>query len=468
MSEEEKEILDLVRRYEDMVDNNIPAWFDSMEWVDIIDYYEDNEQDDRLEQATLRAYKKFPDDEDIVVRMANLYLNKEEYKRAENLIKDYIKEHPSEELRGLLAGVYVESGTHLKKAEQILKELLLEESELDPYYSYLLARIYIEKSKFAQAEKLLRNVVKIHYDDWALMMNYVKCVEDKQVANTVLRTIRSIVNKNPFEDKVWVALAFAYYESYHIDKALEAINYAIAIDSDEETRHALKANIVVALGKDEEYIKESLLAAEYATDKYTYYESIGKAYLNKKDYKNASIYYKKALEHEKFGLELPESNLGLVECYLMQNQITMANRQLDKALAMQYPPSYYLGFAERISSLGFSYISEDILAELTNSDDILISMLATVSLAYIKAETDRLLEGIKLLEDTIKDYNDIDSLYYALLDLSCRDSKYIAYTRKALQYLIAQKGYNKNIRDNFPSLLKNGNYLKCLKELINE
>ena len=186
MSEEEKEILDLVRRYEDMVDNNIPAWFDSMEWVDIIDYYEDNEQDDRLEQATLRAYKKFPDDEDIVVRMANLYLNKEEYKRAENLIKDYIKEHPSEELRGLLAGVYVESGTHLKKAEQILKELLLEESELDPYYSYLLARIYIEKSKFAQAEKLLRNVVKIHYDDWALMMNYVKCVEDKQVANTVL------------------------------------------------------------------------------------------------------------------------------------------------------------------------------------------------------------------------------------------------------------------------------------------
>ena len=174
------------------------------------------------------------------------------------------------------------------------------------------------------------------------------------------------------------------------------------------------------------------------------------------------------MEHEKFGLELPESNLGLVECYLMQNQITMANRQLDKAIAMQYPPSYYLGFAERISSLGFSYISEDILAELTNSDDILISMLATVSLAYIKAETDRLLEGIKLLEDTIKDYNDIDSLYYALLDLSCRDSKYIAYTRKALQYLIAQKGYNKNIRDNFPSLLKNGNYLKCLKELINE
>lgn len=121
MSEEEKEILDLVRRYEDMVDNNIPAWFDSMEWVDIIDYYEDNEQDDRLEQATLRAYKKFPDDEDIVVRMANLYLNKEEYKRAENLIKDYIKEHPSEELRGLLAGVYVESGTHLKKQNKYLR-----------------------------------------------------------------------------------------------------------------------------------------------------------------------------------------------------------------------------------------------------------------------------------------------------------------------------------------------------------
>lgn len=468
MKEEDKEILDLVNRYEKMLSSNEKEWFDSMELADIIDYYEDNEQDDKLEEATIRAYKRFPDDEDIVVRMANLYLNKEEYKRAENLIKDYIKKHPSEELRGLLAGVYVESGTHLRKAEQILKELLLEDSELNPYYSYLLARIYVEKSKFVEAEKLLRNVVKNHYDDWSLMMNYVKCVEDKHVTNIVIRTIRSIVNKNPFEDKVWVALAFAYYESYHIDKALEAINYAIAIDSEDETRHALKANIVVALGKDDEYIQESLLAAEYASDKYTYYESIGKAYLNKKDYKNASTYYKKALDHEQLGIELPESNLGLVECYLMMNQITMANKQLDKAIAMEYPASYYLGFAERISALGFAYISEDIFSELTNSDDILISMLATVSLAYIKAETDRLLEGIKLLEDAIKEFSDIDSLYYALLDLSCRDSKYIAYTRKALQYLIAQKGYNKNIRDNFPSLLKNGNYLKCLKELINE
>lgn len=468
MDEQEKEILDLVKRYENMVNNQKSSWFDSMELVDIIDYYDEKEEDDKLEEVTLRAYKLFPNEEDVVVRMVNLFLSKEDYRKAEKLIKEYTKKHHSEELQGLLAAVYVESNTHLKKAEEILKELLISDSDLDSYYRYLLARIYIGKNKFVDAEKLLRNVVKEHYDDWYLLMNYVKCATDKQMTATVFKVIRGILNKHPFEDRVWVALSIAYYETYYIDKALDAINYAIAIDSEEETRHALKANIVIALGREDEYISESLIAAEYSPEKYTYYEGIAKAYLNKREINNAVKYYNKALEYEQLGISLPESDLGLVECYLLMNNTALASKQLDRALAKDYNLAYYLGFADRINSLGFVNLSEEIFSELSLSDNEFISVMSTVSLAYLRADKDNLFYAIKTLEDAIKNTNGYDTLYYALLDLSCRDSKYIAYTKKAMQHIINQKGFKKEIKENFPSLLKNSNYLRCLKELVNE
>ena len=467
MEQEEREVLELVERYERMLSQNETSWFDSMEFLDIIDYYEEAEKEEQMKEALFRAYKLFPDDEEIIIRVTSYYISTGEYQKAERILKKALLKNESDELKGMLASCYVESDTHMRLAEKILTELVAKNSDF-PYFNYLLGIVNLKKKKYKKAEELFRKVLNEFSDDESVLSNYVKCIADKTLVDTIISTLSGITDQDPYNDEAWLALAISYFEIREEEKSLECVNYAIAIDTEEETRHALKANIMIARREDDEYIKESLVASEYSDEKFTYYQAIGKVYLHQESYYSAIKYFKKAIEFEQFGISLPESNFGLLECCLMLGLEAEATALLDKVNALDYQAHYYIAFADRLHSLGFLALSKEIFENYLDSEDDYLAMTATISVAYIEAERDNLIDGIKLLKDYINKNEMGDNVYLAMLDLSCRDSRYINYSRFALRYIIKKKEFHKEIENNFPDLLKNNNYIKCLKELMNE
>ena len=154
MNEEDKEILELVERYEAMLSRGEKSWFDSMDLVDIIDYYDYEDETNKWREVINRAYKMFPNDEQIVIRKATLYISDEEYSKAKKLVLPFIKAHPSNELKGILATIYMqENDSDLDKAENILKDLILDEQD-NIHYIYQLSAIKIDKGEYEEAEIL--------------------------------------------------------------------------------------------------------------------------------------------------------------------------------------------------------------------------------------------------------------------------------------------------------------------------
>lgn len=462
------EIEELVNRYENMIRTGESSWFDSVDLLDIMEYYEEQGKEKQWEEVVLRAYEMFPDDEYVVLNRASLYMTQSQYIEAERLIKSFLKNDTSDNLSCMLANIYIENNTNLQEAEEILNELI-EKDSTDINYIRLLAEIKISKQDYQTAEALMRNSLKENADSREeLLPLYVDCAKTKTLKNIILKTLNTIIDKEPFEDEVWMALAIMFFEEDDLDKALEAVDFALAIDKEDETRHALKANIAIANLDEETFIKESLLATEYSLEPYLYYEGIAKLYASKDDYAEALHYYQKAIEGEQVGVVLPESKFGIIECFLMLNKHKLATHFLDKVMEAKYDSQYYISFAARMYGKGFVELSEAIFLDFINDEDDRTSLTAIVALAYIQAEEEDLLVGIELLDNALKNNKMDDIVYLAMLDLSCRDDKYMEYSKRALRHIITKNNFHTEIEENYPNLLKNKNYIKCLKELLHE
>ncbi|GEM_PF-2818552 len=470
MNEEDKEILELVERYEAMLSRGEKSWFDSMDLVDIIDYYDYEDETNKWREVINRAYKMFPNDEQIVIRKATLYISDEEYSKAKKLVLPFIKAHPSNELKGILATIYMqENDSDLDKAENILKDLILDEQD-NIHYIYQLSAIKIDKGEYEEAEILLRDIILENSGDETLLFSYVTCAVNEEIRNNIIHTLQTIVNKKPFENIVWLYLAKLYLHADEIDKASECVDYVLAIDTEDaaEQVHTLKASIAFAKQDTETFVKESLLASNYSSEPYFYYERIAKMYSQVQEYRKAIEYYQKSLEFEKTGESLPKSNFGIIECFLLTDNYNMAIKYLDRAMAFNYDTEYYIDFATRLYALGFAQLSEEIFWNFIDDEDERISVIATIALAYLKAEDDELLAGIRILEDAIGNNKISDDIYLAMLDLSCRDDRYVTYSRNALKHIITKKDFREEIEKNYPNLLDNKNYIKYLKELLDE
>lgn len=465
MNEEEREILRLVKKYERSQDSGEKIWFDSEDYVDIIDWYHDNDMENKAIEVTHKAYGLFPDDEEVAMRMADVYVSDGKYDKALESLQECLKNTPSSYVYGTLAGIYIESNTHIQEAEDILKKLI---SDGDDYYYnyYLMGRIYLMRGLYEKAEPLIRKALYEDDQDGAIALNYVKCADYPSLRGRVIKTLSNITQQHPFNDTIWCFLGALYYETDQYEQAIESLRYAIAIDDEDETRHAILADILFAVSKDEEFVQESLRAAEYSKEPFNYYNNIANTFMVKKDYNMAETYYRKAMELEN-GAFLPNTILGLTHCYFALQRDILAKELLAKAWSLGFESKYFLDFAEKLHDSGLIDESKEIFLDLTNDEDDDIVLACYIALSYINAEENNILQAIKILEDCIRINLFSDDVYFAMLEIACMDSNYYSYVIKALRYIMKIEDFQKEIENNYPNLLNNTNYIKALNELQN-
>mgnify|MGYP004442624601 FL=1 len=468
MSEEDKEVLHLVKKYESMIDKNEKIWFDSIEYVDIIDYYHDNNSYSKAEEATFRAYKLFPEDEEVAMRMAGIYVGKENYATALEVLSPCLKKSASSLVYSTLASIYIESNQNIDEAERILNKIIEEDKE-DYYFNYyLLGRIYLKRSQPDKAEPLIRKALLEDPEDDDILLYYIQCAEhgDKGIKQQILSILEGIRDDYPFNDMLWQCIAAIHYDNGDLAKSLEALDYSIAIDNEDDTRHALKADILVKLNKEYEAISELEEAIKYTKEPYAYYNNIGSLFFHKKNYAEAEKNYVHAWESAG-EMVLPSTLLGLVECYFLLNQPVLAKQTLEKAWSYGFDSQVFLELAERLHASGFINESEKIFSELLNDDDDDILLSALIALSYISAENGNNIEAINILEEAIRNNLISKELYFAMLVISCTDSKLFDYTKKALQKLYELGDYEEDIEKYYPDLLQNKNYQQAQNEIKN-
>ena len=137
---------------------------------------------------------------------------------------------------------------------------------------------------------------KNHYDSWIFMNITYSLMGDKLNA---MKAFEKAIKINPSMEDAWNNLAKIYFYHHKYDIALSCIDKALLISPARAKTIRNKAVLLGKMGRFQE--KKTILEAaikKFPDDPYIAY-SLGHCYFDKKNYKTALIYFKKAMTKAK-------------------------------------------------------------------------------------------------------------------------------------------------------------------------
>jgi len=153
-----------------------------------------------------------------------------------------------------------------------------------------------------------------------------------------------IIDEHPYNELAWFNLAAAYQGLKLFEKAIDAYQYALAIDEKFDYAYRNIGDAYIRLRKYKEAIEALEKVLEISKPEEVIYEAIGHCYDRMKNFAQARFHYRKALH-----LNPDDAKLYYkIACtYYNEGQWTSAVKQLESALKIQrLQPEYNLLMGE--------------------------------------------------------------------------------------------------------------------------
>lgn len=248
--DERQELTDRFRR--EIRDGHDNAFFTEGELVEIYDYANDNDDDYIMSEVLFHAASHYPDSEALTVRRAyNCYysgmdtsvvLSILKHVSADNLlarmlslrIKEAVgdKQQVSEELDSILASVE-------KFEDEEIIQLVDLASDLD-CYEWLTANHRRILDKVTYVPTYLYELGEVFYE--------------KGDFDNSIKYLEELTNIDPFNPSFWNRLTDAYGMKGDFEKALQSVEFSLAVKPDSRAARYLKAQALFALKRDPEEI----------------------------------------------------------------------------------------------------------------------------------------------------------------------------------------------------------------------
>ena len=238
---EEPDFKQLIAKYEGMVKNHTPIYFDTDELTDLADYYIYIGKETEADKVMEYSLQLHPNNTDaLIYKIRTLYFNgnKEEAQQLFNLIEDTT----DREVLFLRADLLIEEKKY-KEAECIYQELAEAEGESLQILSDIVI-CYMDVNNKEYARQWLSKIEEkgynqensqIYRDLWC---EYCMTFDNPQEAE---KALQMSVDEHPYAIKYWNGLAKCYLAQCCFQKAHEAIDFSLAIDENNQESCELKA-----------------------------------------------------------------------------------------------------------------------------------------------------------------------------------------------------------------------------------
>jgi len=446
------------------INNGKKVWFDSDNYIDIIEYFIKTKNSDMLKASILEAYKYFPNNEEIVTHYASLLSSNNEIEKAISLLKNTLKKIDSEDLKIDFATMCIDNQTHIDEALEILLDIVKHKTDNTFVYA-LIGRIYLDKQQYILAESFLREGLILDNEDTLLLSNYTNCVSDDSLKDKMIDFLKQLANNNPFNEYLWTALSVIYLSLERYKESLQAVDFAIAINPYGEMKHSCRADCLIFLNDYpqaiEEFRKAISYTIEFSADLHLHLAAV---LMQQKRYKEAII------EFEKIQKQSPNdfsssSLLDLSLCYCLTGQTEKSKEGIKKAIQDGVSMKFFLKFAKQAYEYGYKDNTENLLLFIvSHSNESDIVQEAGILLANIKAMDNDIYEAVKVLHFVSNKLDNCDEeFWYEFLKITCSDKKYDEYSIRILEMLKTLDDFPEYLKENYPELIKNDNYIRCLK-----
>ncbi len=287
---------DLIQRFEKMIVSGKNYFFDLNEFLEIIDHYIFIGNNNMAWKSLREADKQNPGNPDIALFKAELLSQENKFEEALEIIEGIQKIKIDIEVFLLEADIYSRTNHHLKAVKALQKAL--KNQIHDPEIYDLLTIEYLYLDDYENALKAALLSLKFDPENQAALYNAISCYDYLSLTDKSIQFLESYVDKQPLSEIGWSLLAKKYLEKKEYYKALNALDYAIAIDDKFLGAYYDKAFVLTHLGNYNDAINLYKITLEISDPTPFAYYHIAKNYELDQQPDKAIEFYNKALDED--------------------------------------------------------------------------------------------------------------------------------------------------------------------------
>lgn len=258
---------ELVKKYEEMLAKGASIYFDTDEFEDIAFYYELEELYQLAYETVCNGLTIHPGSNELMVKKALYLLCIEKPEEALQLI-DSLHITNAQSLL-IKADIYL-ANKKLDESLVIVDQVILE-SKPD-FTLYLdVSDVFANNEYFDLAISYLKKGLEVFPDNSDLTRELAFTYGDSEQFELMVEALNQLLDANPYEISDWISLIRAYGSMNHLDKAIEACDFALAIDDKNEEVKMMRAVCLYENGNSD--------AAAAAFDECVTFESANTAFL---------------------------------------------------------------------------------------------------------------------------------------------------------------------------------------------
>lgn len=402
---------ELLTRYEEMVRQHTSVYFESNELTLIAEYYAGKKMLAELQDVLQYALNLYPDNIDIQAYICHTLIAEGKLAEAENLLKS-LPDQEDQEVRFLWATLHIERNDSLKANEVFAR---IEEEDNDVLILLDIADIYMDYNKGEEALIWLEKARKKAPDNpevWESLSDYHYTFGDISKA---IEYFNKLLDENPYEILYWINLTRCFLRQEKTQKALEAIDFALAIDEQDATALELKGLCYMQQGDAAQTCRFFLQIEESSPNRQRIRQMMSECYLAMQDYKKAIEYIDKVLSESNiadFERAILFQKRALAHIFLGETEQCRQDIENGLSYDKEYAP-LYLTLGEYYIHLGKYTEAQTEIAYAEALAPDKGEMIEEISHVYFRNEL--LFEALTCYEYLEKNYPHLVKTYYYIM-----------------------------------------------------
>lgn len=326
----DEESSDTVKRYEQFLSGTAPGYFDVEELENIIEYYLRRGRTKDCTKAIELGLQLHPKNNALKTKRAKIYLATGDDQKAFRVL-DSLTETTDYEVSLLKIEVLLKLERN-KEAQILCDKLLSDESEDMDNVCLDIAYIYLGQGEYEKALEYLEKGDDFNNENAELLYELAFCCEQNENFDKAIDVNKRIIDIDPFANEAWFNLGQLYFAKQEFQKALDAFEYALAIDEKDSLTCIQKAHVQFQLDQFEDAIetyqeyKKMSSYVSWQTDIF-----IAECYEKMEKYEESISYYQQSLDAHP---ENYDALTGIAICLLEQEKFPESMTYIQQALVL--------------------------------------------------------------------------------------------------------------------------------------
>src|SRR5674476_1042479 len=338
-------MMDLLQQYNSMKQGNGYAFIEEDAFEQLIDYFDEKDDLSSALEAADYGIQQYPYSSILQIKKADLLIVKRHYREALVLLeKAELLDRGDINLYILKTDVYLALDQQKKAADLLEKAIHLFEGEERIELLFELADVYDDYEEFDKVFNCLKLILEQDQTNEEALYKICFWTDYTGRNEEGIKLHQKIIDNHPFTELAWFNLGAAYQGVKLYEKAIDAYQYAIAIDEKFDYAYRNLGDAYLRLRKYREAIDVLQKVLELAMPEEVIYEAIGYCYEKLKNPAQARFHYRKAVH-----LNSTDSHLyyKIAGTYMQEGYWESAVKNLNNAMSInKSQPDYHLALAQ--------------------------------------------------------------------------------------------------------------------------